>query len=157
MRRTAALLLFCLFVPATLAQEDGRAWTLSEREGRMMLSFGTPESDDVMLTLSCSRGNGAVTVFVVAASEKLTPGETAEATLTIGKVRSTLRGGASVNMMDGIPSLSAVVGAAEPIFQALTGDAGVLAISVKGEVQRAPLRSLRANGAKFRTACMPQP
>jgi hypothetical protein len=147
---------FALFTSAAFAEPDPRVWNLSEFEGRSTLAYSQPESDDVMITFSCSEGSGAVSVFVAATSEKVKTGETLDFAVTAGTAKTNLRGGASQNMMDGVPSLNAYLGSTDPFFRALAAGKGSLTVEFKGERQTAPLRSMGKKGAAFNGKCKPQ-
>jgi hypothetical protein len=152
------------FFPAALAifsgtahaEPDPRVWNLSEFEGRTTLAYSQPESDDVFVTFSCYEGSGAVTVFFAASSEKVKAGETLDFTLTADKTKASLRGGASNNMMDGVPSLNAYLGAVDPFFGALAAGKGALTVSFIGEAQSVPLTSMGKKGKTFNAKCKAQ-
>jgi hypothetical protein len=156
MRITLLAAALAVFSGAAYAEPDPRVWNLSEHEGRTTLAFSQPESDDVFVTFSCYEGSGAVTVFFAASSAKVKAGETLDFTMAVGTARAALRGGASQNMMDGVPSLNGFLGAADPFFAALAAGKGALAVSFKGETQSAPLKSMGKKGAQFNTKCKAQ-
>lgn len=135
------------------AEPDPRVWNLIASEGRSILSYSQPESDDVFITFSCSEGSGAVTVFFAASSESVKTGETLDFSLTAGTAKAALRGGASQNMMDGVPSLNAFLGATDPIFAALAAGKGALTVAFKGEKHSVPLRSMGKSGGTFNKKC----
>jgi hypothetical protein len=148
-----------LWSAAAIAQpaDDPRIWNLGEHEGKVFLSFAQPETDDVMVNFQCNLGAGTVDIFIAAASEKLKPGETADFTLSAGAVSAQFRGGASVNLMDGVPSLSAVAGVNDPFFAGLAAAKAkdIFAIAAKGDTQKASLKSLGGKGKSFAAKCKP--
>jgi hypothetical protein len=143
------------FSGSAAAEPDPRVWNLSEFEGRSILSFSQPESDDVFITFSCSEGSGAISVFYSASSEKVKAGETLDFAVSAGKAKATLRGGASQNLMDGVPSLNAFLGSSDPFFSALAAGKGTLSVSFKGETQSVPLSSIGKQGRTFNGKCKP--
>lgn len=159
MKKLRTLIVFgalALTHSAWAEEPDPRVWTLSENEGKHILSFSQPETDDVMVVMSCQ--GGSVDVFVAASSEKVKPGETVDFTFTVGKAKASLRGGASVNELDGIPSLNAGIGIADPFFAGLAGakKTDSFSITVRGDTQSASMASLGKKGRDFAAKCKPQ-
>jgi hypothetical protein len=152
----SALTLMTLAASPAVAESDPRVWNSSEFEGRAMLGYSQPESDDVFITFSCDQGSGAVRVFFAASSEKVKTGETLDFTVTADKTKAVLRGAASQNMMDGVPSLNAYLGASDPFFAALAAGKGTLTVSFKGESLSAPLKSMGKQGRTFNGKCKAQ-
>lgn len=149
----AAIAWSTLLATPAFAEPDRRVWNLSAFEGRMILSFSQPETDNVFITFSCSEGSGIVTVVFGASSDKVTAGETLDFVLKVGATTANLRGGASQNLLDGVPSLNGSLGASDPVFTALATGTGTLTVAFKGEMRSVSLGSMRSQGRDFNTKC----
>ncbi|CAN5383597.1 hypothetical protein BH10PSE9_BH10PSE9_23580 [soil metagenome] len=60
--------------PAAIPQTMPGRWMFSSDAGDVRLVFGTPNTDDIMLTASCASGSGAATVTIDHSSPELQPG-----------------------------------------------------------------------------------
>jgi hypothetical protein len=102
MRRVAKLLpalaaLFFMGACATSpdAAADARGWFLNTEAGETKLAYGTPQSDDAPLLMSCLPGSGRVTV----SRDSARPGQ--GVTLASGDRRVTLHGSEQPDMLNG--------------------------------------------------------
>jgi hypothetical protein len=129
-------------------------WMASNAEGKSIIMYGVVDSpEEITLVLSCE-GGGGVEIFVARGSDKLTPGQSVDFTMSVGAVKSTFKGAAYQNLLDGIPSVKAIGGLNEQVFKALKGR-GTLVIDIAGEKTNVALQSLGSKGSKFLAACKP--
>lgn len=147
-----ALTLLMLTASAAQAQE-GRIWTLGNDKAlpEVTLTYGAPNSDDVVIALRCPRQTGQVTAsFAVAA--KLADQRQGEVwvdkigrpapwpvsvTIASGAASSTLRGQANADALNGGSLLSAEIATRAPVIAALR-KTGVITLSGLNETKDAP-------------------
>lgn len=145
-----------LLCGAALAKE-GRVWTLSgldkKKSEDFSLDYSVPESDYITITFGCKAKSGAVDVFISETSPKLKPGRKAAATLAVGDAKATFPGKLLVNEDAGAPSFEGSVPAKEPLFAALAGGVGTLAITVGPSTDTVTLKGAGGKFAKFNAAC----
>lgn len=147
-----AFFILCAPAPA----KDERVWTLSGLEEKkpdlIFLNYGVPETDDSFGAFRCKPQSGVVTFFVSETSEKLKPGKSATASLSIGEVRTKIAGKLLPNEEAGVPSFEGRLPATDPIFEVMaTGE--TLAAVVGPSKQTAPLKGAAEKVTKFIAAC----
>ncbi|WP_370568536.1 hypothetical protein [Methylocystis sp. Sn-Cys] len=147
-----ALFVLCAPAPA----KDERVWTLSGLEEKkpdlIYLNYGVPETDDSFGAFRCKPKSGDVTFFVSETSEKLKPGKSATAALSIGEVQTKIAGKLLPNEEAGVPSFEGRLPANDPIFEAMaTGE--TLAAIIGPSKQTAPLKGAAEKVKKFIAAC----
>lgn len=145
---------FTLFAPAWA--KDARVWTLSGLEEKkpdlIYLNYGVPETDDSFGAFRCKPQSGVVMLFISETSEKLKPGKSATASLSVGEVQTKVAGKLMPNEEAGVPSFQGRLPATDPIFDAMaTGE--TLAAAVGPSKQTAPLKGAAEKVEKFVAAC----
>ena len=100
---------------------DTRGWFFN-RDGEVKLAYGTPQSDDVPLMLSCQPGTGRVFL----SQGGLRPGD--GITLAAGGRRTTFYGAAEPDQLNGGVLVSASTSAATPVLAAFrnSGRVGIV-------------------------------
>jgi hypothetical protein len=145
---------FILCAPAPA--KDERVWTLSGLEEKkldlIILNYGIPESDDAFGSFSCKPKSGVVTLFVAETSEKLKPGRSATATLSVGETQTKVAGKLLPNEEAGVPSFEGRLPANDPIFGAMAAGE-TLAAAIGPSKETAPLKGVADKVKKFVAAC----
>jgi hypothetical protein len=139
-------------VPAFAEGDPGRSWFAGASKEDAALTYGTPESDDVVLTLNCVRGSGAVNIFIGETSEMFKPGQKTTVAFGVGAVKASFPGEFKVNEEAGVPSLEARAQAAAPVFAAMN-DRETIALAIGAWNLKVPLKGVGAKAAEFVKAC----
>jgi hypothetical protein len=146
------LAFFCLVAAALAAcasidpARDTRAWFFNT-DGEVKLAYGTPQSDDVALMLSCEPRSGRVAV----SQSALRPGD--GVTLTSGGRRTTFYGEAEPDQLNGGVFVTAETSAAAPVLAAFrdTGRIGVVEDGRAAELYATPAERMQIQ--QFFGAC----
>lgn len=145
---------FILCAPAPA--KDERVWTLSgleeKKPDQIYLNYGVPESDDSFGAFRCKPGSGVVTLFIAETSEKLKPGKSATAILSVGELQTKIAGKLVPNEEAGVPSFQGRLPAADPIFDAMAAGE-TLTAAVGPSKETAPLKGAAEKVKKFTAAC----
>ncbi|MCC3244964.1 hypothetical protein LG047_06450 [Methylocystis sp. WRRC1] len=135
---------------------DERVWTLSGVEEKkpdsIYLGYGVPETDDSFGGFSCKPGSGEVKLWISETSEKLKPGKSATAILSVDETRAKVAGKLMPNEEAGVPSFEGRLPANDPIFAALAGGE-TLAVAVGPSKQTAPLKGAAEKFRRFAEKC----
>lgn len=136
---------------AALAQE--RQWSGGTGDGTSYLQYGTPESDDVVIALSCEAGGGDIAVFVADLGEN-PPAVGSDVRLLLSANGATAEAPARTipNEEAGTVSAEARLGAAS-VAPLLVGGAGDLGIVAADSTQSVPLAGIGAKAERFLAAC----
>jgi hypothetical protein len=118
--------------------EPARTWILDDNPEAPSLGFGAPDSDDLVIAISCEPAAKRMTVVESIPAPKLTPGGTASFKLTAGTQSLDLSGDATANESDGAVSIE-VNGAPNPRLFALLKAGPSLTIEVAGAKETVPL------------------
>lgn len=167
MLRPAALIAALLAAGVAQAQEAAPAprWVGAVEKTEAHLTYAVPESDEVDLSLSCTRKTGQIRIFFPA-EERLAAtlrGSTwldkvgrpapwpVSVTVTSGAQSTTVRGQAHADEMAGGSSVSVELTDRAPVMQAFakTGDLRVAALGTTVAVPPAP----RRDAGRFVRAC----
>src|SRR5205085_2913950 len=100
MHRAIGCVLAVLFA-APAAAQDARTWIFDDNPEMPVLMFGAPDSDNLLLTLSCDPKQKRMTIIESVASKKMSPGGTASFKLSAGTASLDLTGDAVANESDG--------------------------------------------------------
>jgi hypothetical protein len=145
---------FILCAPAPA--KDERVWTLSgleeKKPDQIYLNYGVPESDDSFGAFRCKPGSGVVTLFIAETSEKLKPGKSATAILSVGELQTRIAGKLVPNEEAGVPSFQGRLPATDPIFDAMAAGE-TLTAAVGPSKETAPLKGATEKVKKFTAAC----
>ncbi|HYF22125.1 MAG TPA: hypothetical protein VD929_01890 [Caulobacteraceae bacterium] len=97
--------------------QAGRDWIYAADGGTGRLAFGTPQSDDVALMMSCAQGSGRVTVQANLPQELA--GSPPKLTLVSGSTRATFLASAEASQLEaGNVFLTAQTRARDPVLVA---------------------------------------
>ena len=151
MHRAIGCVLTLLFA-APAAAQNARTWIFDDNPEMPVLMFGAPDSDDLLLTLSCDPKQKRMTIVESVASKKMSPGGTASFKLTAGSASLDLTGDAVANESDGAVSIE-VNGPPNPrVFAVLKGGPS-LVIEVPGAKETIPLGAAAPHVPGFEKLC----
>jgi hypothetical protein len=151
MHRAIGCVLALLAIPA--AAQAARDWIFDDNPELPVLMFGAPDSDDVLLTLSCDPKQKRMTIIESVASKKMNPGGQATFKLTAGSTSLDLTGDAVTNESDGTVSIE-VHGAPNPRVFALLKGGPSLVIEVPGAKETIPLGNAAPHVPGFEKLCL---
>ncbi len=146
------LLATALFVaqPA-LAANDKPVWQFNN-EGDPNLVYSIPESDGIVMFMSCDPAKGSATITMSETSSKVKANAKVKMTFTAGKTSVTLDGKTEANEEAGTPTAVGNTTTQSPIFAAL-GSADKLNVVVGSYKTDVPLKGIGPHLAKFTAAC----
>src|SRR4051812_1601731 len=133
--------------------EPARTWILDDNPEAPSLGFGAPDSDDLVIAISCEPGAKRMTVVESIAAPKLNPGGTASFRLTAGTQSLDLSGDATANESDGAVSIE-VNGAPNPRLFALLRAGPALTIEVAGAKETVPLTAAAPHVPVLEKLCL---
>ena len=149
-RATGCVLALLLVTPA--AAQDARTWIFDDNPEMPVLMFGAPDSDNLLLTLSCDPKQKRMTIIESVASKKMSPGGTASFKLTAGTTSLDLTGDAVANESDGTVNIE-VIGPPNPRVFALLKGGPSLVIEVPGAKETIPLAAAAPHVPGFEKLC----
>jgi hypothetical protein len=132
--------------------EQARTWILDDNPETPSLGFGAPDSDDLVIAISCEPAVRRMTVVESISAPKLNPGSTASFKLTAGAQSLDLSGDATANESDGAVSIE-VNGAPNPRVFALLKAGPSLTIEVAGAKETVPLAAAVPHVAVLEKLC----
>jgi hypothetical protein len=127
-----------LLLAASASAQNARTWIFDDNPEAPALVYGAPESDDILIAISCEPGEKRMTIVEAVGSKKLNPGGAATFRLSAGATSLDLTGDAIANETDGSVNIE-VTGAPNPRVFALLRAGTSLAIEVAGEKETIPL------------------
>ena len=133
--------------------EQARTWILDDNPEAPSLGFGAPDSDDLVIAISCEPAAKRMTVVESIPAPKLNPGGTASFKLSAGTQSLDLSGDATANESDGAVSIE-VNGAPNPRVFALLKAGPSLTIEVPGAKETIPLAGAAPHVAAFEKLCL---
>jgi hypothetical protein len=132
--------------------QDPRTWIFDDNPEAPALEFGAPESDDIVIAISCEPAAKRMSIVESIASQKLNPGTSVTFKLTAGAVSLDLTGDAIANETDGTVSIEVNV-APNPRVFALLKEGPLLTIEVPGAKETIPLAGAAPHVAAFEKLC----
>jgi hypothetical protein len=141
-----------LLCAAPAAAQGARSWIFDDNPELPVLMFGAPDTDDVVLTLSCDPKQKRMTIVESVPSKKMNPGGSATFKLTAGTASLDLTGDAVANESDGTVSIE-VNGAPNPRVFALLKGGPSLVIEVPGAKETIPLGGATQHVPGFEKLC----
>jgi hypothetical protein len=135
------------------AAQGARTWLFDDSSDVVTLQYGTPESDDVVVAMSCEANTRTVRINEFASSSSLTPGRTAKLKLTNGPASLEYNGQALANEMDGGVNLEVVTPADAKLFALLKAGPS-LTIDVAGKQATVPLKAAAPHLPALEKACL---
>ncbi len=154
-RLSLASLVFAAFCAGALAQTPQQEWLFDDNPDEPMLVYGTPDSDDVVIAITCEPKNKIVQVSAFLGSDHMRPGMKATVRLTAGTTALDIIGDAVANEMDGGTMVTAR-GAPQPRLFALFKAGPTLRIDVPGNAKTVPLTSAAPHAAALEKLCLGQ-
>lgn len=151
MRRFWMVCVFAVLAGSTNA-EPARTWIFDDNPEAPSLGFGQPDSDDLVIAISCEPGAKRMTIVESIVAPKLNPGGTATFKLSAGTQSLDLSGDATANESDGAVSIE-VNGAPNPRVFALLKAGPSLTIEVAGAKETIPLAAAAANVPVLEKLC----
>jgi len=133
--------------------EQARTWILDDNPEAPSLGFGAPDSDDLVIAISCEPTAKRMTVVESIAAPKLTPGGTASFKLSAGTQSLDLSGDATANESDGAVSIE-VSGTPNPRLFALLKAGPSLTIEVAGVKEIVSLAAAAAHVPVLEKLCL---
>lgn len=124
---------------AGFAQE--RQWNFDQTDKDAYLVFGVPETDDVGISLWCTKQSGTVSFFAPATDPRLKPGRHARITLNINGKRFRYSGKTSSNKDAATTSVEVPLKPSDKLFAAMA-EGDHLAVSAGASSQTYPLVDL---------------
>lgn len=138
--------------PAAPAPEAARSWVFDDNPEAPVLTYGTPESDDVVIAMSCEPADKMMRITEFVGSDQLKPGTKATLKLTAGTASLALTGDAIANEMDGTVNVE-VAGPPNPRLFALLKAGPQLVIEIHGSKETVPLAGATPHVATFEKLC----
>jgi hypothetical protein len=135
------------------AAQGARTWLFDDSSDLVTLQYGTPESDDVVIAVSCEAGSKTMRITEFAGSSSLTPGRPARLKLSNGSQTIEYSGQAVANEMDGGVNLE-VATAPDAKFFALLKSGASLTIDVGGKQATVPLKAAAPYVASLEKVCL---
>lgn len=149
--RTAALTLLIALGATTALAQPARQWIFNSADEVVTLTYGTPESDDVVIAFTCEPAEKQLRISEFFATHGLTVGKEAKLTLSSGAQRLTYPGKAIKNEMDDTVNVE-VLRAPDPALFALLKAGQPITIDADGRPQQVP--SAAAHAQAFEKACL---
>ena len=149
-RAIGCVLALLLVTPA--ASQDARTWIFDDNPEMPVLMFGAPDSDNLLLTLSCDPKQKRMTIVESVASKKMSPGGRTSFKLTAGTSSLDLTGDAVANESDGTVNIE-VIGPPNPRVFALLKAGPSLTIEVPGAKETIPLAAAAQHVPGFEKLC----
>jgi hypothetical protein len=145
----SVVLLTTLLLPALPAvAAEGRSWVADEADGAVWIIYGTPESDDVLLSVACEKATKTVTVWFATEPVSAKNPETLPLVIASEGGTARLTGQGSRSEMDDSYSLEAKT-PLTPALEKLLADARKIAIQAEGAGKaEMPLDDLALTGAQ---------
>ena len=151
LHRLVILLALALAVPAFA--QDGRVWNFDDNPEAPALGFGAPDSDDLVIGLSCEPSAKQMTIVASVGSTRLVPGPSVSLKLSAGTTSLSLIGNAIANETDGTVSIE-VTGAPNPRLFSLLRAGPSLTIEVPGATETIPLGGAAPHVALLEKLCL---
>jgi hypothetical protein len=136
----------------TSACAEARQWIFDDNPEAPTLTYGTPDSDDILISFSCEPDVQSMTVVEAVGAAKLEPGRATPFRLSAGTATLELTGDAIANEINGAVNIE-VVGPPNPRLFALLKAGPSLAIEVIGEKETIPLKDVAAHVAVLEKLC----
>jgi hypothetical protein len=153
MRRMAVICSLALALAAPAGAQEARTWIFNLDSDTAVLQYGTPESDDAILVITCEPGKRSMHINEFIGSESLVPGRTARLKLVSGAASVDYAGQTVTNEMDGNVNIE-VTAPTDPKLIALLKTGTALTIDIAGKQTTIPLKGAAPHVAEFEKACL---
>ena len=151
----ARLLLGCALAVAIAGSaraQEARAWLFNFDSDTAVLQYGTPESDDVVLVISCDPAKRSMQIAEVVGSSNLVPGRPTRLKLFNGAASLDYPGETVPNEMDGTVNVEVRTNA-DPRLMPLLKTGTAITLDIAGKQQAIPLKGAAPHVAEFEKAC----
>lgn len=152
MRRTAMSLILIVWA-ASAAAQDARKWMYDDASEGVVLQYGTPESDDVVIAFTCEPKAKQMRISEFIGSESLVPGTTASLKLTSGTQTITYSGQALSNEESGTANIEVTTAIDRKLF-ALLKAGPTLIVDIPGKQETIPLKAGAPQVAQLEKGCL---
>jgi hypothetical protein len=148
-RRTVLLAsLFLSGLAGTLSAADRRSWVADGDDGASWIIYGTPESDDVLLSLTCDKAAKTLTVWFATEPVAVKNPKTLPLEISSEGGHVSLTGNGNRSEMDDAYSLEATA-PMTPEFEKLLTGARKISVKAEGAGKAdMPLDDIAVNGAQ---------
>jgi hypothetical protein len=153
MRRMAVIGSLAFALAAAAGAQEARTWIFNFDSDTAVLQYGTPESDDAILVITCEPGKRSMHINEFIGSDSLVPGRTAHLKLGNGTASVDYSGQTVTNEMDGNVNIE-VTAPTDPKLIALLKTGTALTIDVAGKQTTIPLKGAGPHVAEFEKACL---
>ena len=138
---------------ATAAAQDARTWMFDDSSDFAALQYGTPESDDLVIAMTCEPKTRTMRIIEFVSAGNLTPGSPARLKLSNGPASLDYAGQAVANEMDGTVNVE-VATMIDPKLFALLKAGPSLTVAVAGKQVAIPLKAAAAHVVALEKACL---
>jgi hypothetical protein len=133
--------------------QDARTWLLDDSTDQITLQYGTPESDDVVIAVTCEPKAKTMKISEFVGAENLVPGRPARLKLVNGTATLDYAGLAVANEIDGNVNVEVSMRVDPKLFALLkTGQS--LLLEVAGKQATIPLKGVTEHLGTFERACL---
>ena len=133
--------------------QEARTWMFNFDSDTAVLLYGTPESDDAPLVITCDPGKRSMRINEFIGSTGLVPGRTARLKLGNGTAFVDYAGQTVANEMDGTVNIEVSI-AVDPKLIALLKTGASLTVEIAGKQTAIPLKDAAPHVAEFEKACL---
>jgi len=144
-------LAIALAVPA--GAQDARSWMFNFDSDTAVLQYGTPDSDDAVLVISCDPGKRSMRINEFIGSASLVPGQATHLKIGNGTAVVDYAGQTVANEMDGTVNIEISV-PVDPKLIALLKTGPSLTVDIAGKQTAIPLKDAGPHVAEFEKACL---
>lgn len=130
---------------ATAVSAEGRSWIANSDADATWLIYGTPESDDILLSLTCERSAKTLTVWFAVQPARDRDPKTLPMELVSAGGRAQLTGNGSRSELDDLFSLEAKTSLTPEMEKLLTGGK-MLSVTVEGGAHEIPIDETAQKG-----------
>jgi hypothetical protein len=141
-----------LLVITAGAAQSGRQWIFDDNPETPSLVYGTPDSDDILISFACEPAEKRMTVVEAVGATKLEPGRSTTFRLTAGTSTLDLSGDAIASESDGSVNIEVVGPPNARLFALLKGGPS-LVIEVIGEKETIPLKDAAPHVGTLEKLC----
>jgi hypothetical protein len=153
MRHVVVICSLVLMLGAPAGAQDARTWIFNFDSDTAVLQYGTPESDDAALVITCEPGKKSMHIAEFIGADGLVPGRSAHLKLANGAASVDYAGQTVSNEMDGTVNIEVTV-ATDPRLIALLKTGTVLTVDIAGKQTSIPLKGAAPHVAEFEKACL---
>jgi hypothetical protein len=151
--RLAVVCTLALVLGAPAGAQETRAWIFNFDSDTAVLQYGSPQSDDAVLVITCEPAKRSMHINEFIGSDTLEPGRAAHLKLTSGATTLDYAGQTVTNEMDGNVNVE-VTAPTDPKLIALLKSGTALTVDVAGKQTTIPLKGAAPHVVEFEKACL---